>query len=51
MTDQLSHQYEARGKHMAFFLYISIFTFLDKRREGKNSEPNGGKHSPNSIFS
>jgi hypothetical protein len=28
-------------------LYILTFTFLDSRRDDKNSEPNGGKHSLN----
>jgi hypothetical protein len=32
-------------------LYILIFTFLESRQDGKNSETHGSKHSPNLLCS
>jgi hypothetical protein len=47
VRDQVSHPYKTNGRIMG--LYVLSFTFLDKRREDKESVPNGSKNSPNLL--
>ena len=47
MRDPVSHPYKTTEK-MIFLFFFSIFTFLDKRREGKIFGPNG-KPGPRSC--
>jgi hypothetical protein len=47
VTDEVSYPYKP-SKIIVFFL---IFTFLDTRREDKDSELHGHKHSLNLICS
>jgi hypothetical protein len=49
VTDQVSHPYETRCRIMV--MYILIVKFLERRREAKDSEQNGSKHSLNLIYS
>jgi hypothetical protein len=43
LTDQVSHPHKTTGRLMV--LYTLTFTFLDRRRDDKKTEPNGTKHS------
>lgn len=49
VRDQLSHAHKRRMKIRV--LYILIFTFLDRKREGKVSGLTGNRHSLNLICS